>query len=141
RELGVDRNRMVTICAKTEAEMAELSPKEQTAYLKELGAEESGLEKLIRRAYATLGLINFLTAGVKEVRAWTITVGLSAQQAAGVIHSDFEKNFIKADVVDFKTFVEVGGWQAAREQGKVRSEGKEYLLRDGEVVEFKIGAS
>ncbi|MEX1068618.1 MAG: DUF933 domain-containing protein, partial [Patescibacteria group bacterium] len=85
--------------------------------------------------------INFLTAGVKEVRAWTITVGLSAQQAAGVIHSDFEKNFIKADVVDFKTFVEVGGWQAAREQGKVRSEGKEYLLRDGEVVEFKIGAS
>ncbi|MEX2053778.1 MAG: redox-regulated ATPase YchF [Patescibacteria group bacterium] len=141
RELGVDRNRMVTICAKTEAEMAELSPEEQEAYLREMGAGESGLEKLVRRAYATLGLINFLTAGVKEVRAWTITVGLSAQQAAGVIHSDFEKNFIKADVVDFKTFVEVGGWQAAREQGKVRSEGKEYLLRDGEVVEFKIGAS
>jgi len=141
QELGVARNQVVTICAKTEAELADLSPEEQAAYLKELGVGESGLEKLIQRAYATLGLINFLTAGTIEVRAWTIQKGTAAQQAAGVIHSDFEKSFIKADVVDFETFVEVGGWQAAREQGKVRSEGKEYLVQDGEVVEFKIGAS
>lgn len=141
QELGVDRNQVVTICAKTESELADLSPEEQKTYLQELGVGESGLEKLIQRAYVTLGLINFLTAGVKEVRAWTIQKGLSAQQAAGVIHSDFEKNFIKADVVDFETFIKVGGWQAAREQGLVRSEGKEYEIKDGEVVEFKIGAS
>jgi hypothetical protein len=141
QELGVNRNQLVTICAKTEAELADLSPEEQSAYLKELGVGESGLEKLIRRAYATLGLINFLTAGSKEVRAWTIPAGISAQEAAGVIHSDFEKNFIKADVVTFETFVRGGSWQAAREQGQVRSEGKEYLIQDGEVVEFKIGAA
>ena len=141
QELGVDRNQVVTICAKTEAELAELSPEEQGAYLKELGVGESGLEKLIQRAYDTLGLINFLTAGTIEVRAWTIQKGTAAQQAAGVIHSDFEKNFIKADIVDFEPFVRVGGWQAARERGKVRSEGKEYLIQDGEVVEFKIGAA
>ena len=141
RELGVERNQVVTICAKTEAELAELSPEEQGAYLKELGVGESGLEKLIQRAYATLGLINFLTAGTIEVRAWTIQKGTAAQQAAGVIHSDFEKNFIKADIVDFETFVKVNGWQSARERGKVRSEGKEYLIQDGEVVEFKIGAA
>jgi len=140
QELGINRNQVVTICAKTEAELADLSPEEQVAYLQEIGVGKPGLEKLIQRAYTTLGLINFLTAGVKEVRAWTIQKGISAQQAAGVIHSDFEKNFIKADVVDFETFVKVGGWQAAREQGKVRSEGKEYLIQDGEVVEFKIGA-
>ncbi len=140
RELEVDRNQVVTICAKTEAEMSDLSPEEQKTYLQELGVGESGLEKLIQRAYTTLGLANFLTAGVKEVRAWTIKKGTAAQQAAGVIHSDFEKNFIKADVVDFETFIKLGGWKAAREQGKVRSEGKEYPIQDGEVVEFKIGA-
>lgn len=141
RELKVDRNQVVTICAKTEAEMADLSQEEQKAYLQELGVGDSGLEKLIQRAYTTLGLANFLTAGVKEVRAWTIKKGMAAQQAAGVIHSDFEKNFIKADVVGFETFVKLGGWKAAREQGKVRSEGKEYPVQDGEVVEFKIGAA
>ena len=140
QELKIDRNQVVTICAKTEAELADLSPEEQVAYLQEIGVGKPGLEKLIQRAYATLGLINFLTAGTIEVRAWTIQKGISAQQASGVIHSDFEKNFIKADVVDFETFVKVGGWQAAREQGKVRSEGKDYLIQDGEVVEFKIGA-
>ncbi len=140
-ELGISQNQIVTICAKTEAELAELTSEEQKKYLEELGVGRSGLERLIQRSYATLWLITFLTAGVKEVRAWTIKQYTPAQKAAGVIHSDFEKNFIKADVVDFETFVSVGGWKAAREQGKVRSEGKAYLLRDGEVVEFKIGAT
>jgi len=141
KELGVSPTQTVAICAKTEAELAELAPEEQKSYLKELGVEESGLERLIQRSYATLGLITFLTAGIKEVRAWTIKRYSSAQKAAGVIHSDFERNFIKADVISFEEFVAIGGWKAAREQGKVRSEGKSYLLQDGEVVEFKIGAT
>jgi len=105
-----------------------------------LGVEKSGLERLIQKAFATLGLITFLTAGEKEVRAWTIPAGISAQEAAGVIHTDFIKKFIKADVVAFTDFVTLGGWKAARDAGKVRSEGRDYTMKDGEVVEFKIGA-
>jgi hypothetical protein len=139
KELGIERNQIVAICARTEAELAELSEEDQKVYLKDLGVEKSGLERLIQRAFSTLGLITFLTAGEKEVRAWTIKAGINAQDAAGVIHTDFIKNFIKADVVDFNDFISVGGWKACREAGKVRSEGRDYVMKDGEVVEFKIG--
>lgn len=125
------------ISAKIEAELASLSEEEQKAYLKELGLEASGLDRLIQKAYQMLGLISFLTCGVKEVRAWTIARGMKAPQAAGVIHTDFEKKFIKADVVSYENFE---GWKRARESGKLRSEGKAYIMQDGEVVEFKIGA-
>lgn len=136
-EQHVNKGGRLAICAKTEAELAVLSDEEQQAYLKELGLEASGLDRLIQKAYEMLGLISFLTCGVKEVRAWTIQKGTKAPQAAGVIHTDFEKKFIKADVVSFDDFT---GWKAAREKGLVRSEGRDYEIRDGDVVEFKIGA-
>jgi len=138
-ELGVSREQIIIVSAKTESELSELSEDDQKAYLKELGVEKSGLERLIQKAFATLGLITFLTAGEKEVRAWTIKKGISAQEAAGVIHTDFIKKFIKADVVDFNEFISNGGWKAARELGKVRSEGRDYVVKDGDVVEFRIG--
>lgn len=140
KELGVDKDQIVVISAKTESELSELSEDDQKAYLKDLGVEKSGLERLIQKAFKTLGLITFLTAGEKEVRAWTIKNGTAAQNAAGVIHTDFIKKFIKADVVDFNDFVENSGWKTCRELGKVRSEGRDYIMKDGEVVEFKIGA-
>lgn len=130
----------LAICAKIESELVSLSPDEQLAYLKELGLTASGLDRLIQKAYQMLGLISFLTAGVKEVRAWTIPSEIPAQQAAGVIHTDFIKKFIKADVCSLADFIALGGWVKAREAGKVRSEGRDYQIKDGEVVEFKIGA-
>jgi hypothetical protein len=140
RELQpVDGASPLAISAKIESELAGLAPEEQTAYLKELGLAASGLDRLIQKAYAMLGLLSFLTAGVIEVRAWTIERGTKAPQAASVIHTDFEKKFIKADVIPFSEFVAAGGWGEARESGKVRSEGKDYLVKDGDVVEFKVG--
>jgi hypothetical protein len=139
-ELKVDRNQIVAICAKTESELSDLSPEDQKIYMQDLGIKKSGLERLIQKAFATLGLMTFLTAGEKEVRAWTIPVGISAQEAAGVIHTDFIKKFIKADIVSFTDFTENNGWKACRELGKVRVEGRDYVMKDGEVVEFKIGA-
>lgn len=139
-ELKVSKDQIIIISAKTESELSELSEEDQRAYLKDLGVEKSGLERLIQKAFATLGLITFLTAGEKEVRAWTIKQGINAQEAAGVIHTDFVKKFIKADVVDFNDFVSNGGWKACRELGRVRSEGRDYIMKDGDVVEFKIGA-
>jgi len=139
KELGVGKDQVVAICAKVEAELADLSTEEQKEYLKTLGTEESALDKLIKKAFKTLGLVTFLTAGEKEVRAWTINDGISAQQASGVIHTDFMNKFIKADACDFNDFVDLGGWKSARENGKVRSEGRDYIMRDGDVVEFKIG--
>jgi len=138
-ELGVNKDQIVAICAKTESELSELSDEDQKVYMQDLGIRKSGLERLIQKAFATLGLITFLTAGEKEVRAWTIPAGIDAQNAAGVIHTDFIKKFIKADVVDLSEFVEAGGWKAARDLGKVRSEGRDYIMKDGDVVEFKIG--
>jgi len=140
KELGVSENQVIAICAKTESELSELSEEDQTTYLKDLGVEKSGLERLIQKAFSTLGLITFLTAGEKEVRAWTIKAGINAQEASGVIHTDFIKKFIKADIVNFDDFVGNGGWKACRELGKVRVEGRDYIMKDGEVVEFKIGA-
>lgn len=133
-------DQIVVICAKTEAELADLSPEDQKIYMEDLGIKKSGLERLIQKAFKTLGLITFLTAGEKEVRAWTIPAGFNAQEAAGVIHTDFIKKFIKADVVDFEDFAVGGGWKNCRELGKVRSEGRDYIMKDGDVVEFKIGA-
>lgn len=139
QENGLSSDQVVAISAKTEEQLAGFSPEESQEYLKDLGIDESGLVRLIQKAYKTLGLISFLTAGEKEVRAWTIKVGTSAQNAAGVIHNDFVKKFIKADVVSFNDFVALTGWKSAREQGKVRSEGRDYEMKDGDVVEFKIG--
>ncbi len=131
---------VLPISAKIEAELAELSEEEQRAYLKDLGLEKSGLERLIQKAYEMLGLISFLTMGVKEVRAWTITKGTKAPQAAGVIHTDFEKKFIKAEIISYADLVALGSRKKAQELGKLRFEGKEYEMQDGDVVEFKIGA-
>lgn len=131
--------RVCVIDAKLEADLGQFAPAEREEYLRSLGIKDSGVDQLIKISYSALGLISFLTCGEKEVRAWTITRGLKAPQAAGVIHTDFEKNFIKAEVVDYKNFIEVGGWKKARELGKVRLEGKEYEMKDGDVVEFKVG--
>jgi len=127
------------LSAKLESEIVVLSESEQKEYLKQYGLEESGLSRLIKKAYETLGLISFLTAGVKEVRAWTIKKGTLAPKAAGVIHSDFEKHFIKADVIPYEKFVEVSGWTKAREKGLVLTVGKDYEVKDGDVIEFKVG--
>ncbi len=138
-EVSLQADQIIAISAKVESEIASLDESDQLTYLKDLGVGRAGLERLIRKAFATLGLITFLTAGKKEVRAWTIQKEFNAQMAAGVIHSDFEKKFIKADVVSIADFINQGGWKIAREQGKVRSEGKEYQVKDGDVIEFKIG--
>ena len=135
---SIDGN--VYICAKVESELSSLSEEDAKEYLKELGINESGLDKLIRKAYKTLGLISFLTTGETESRAWTVKKGSKAPQAAAVIHTDFEKKFIKAKVCDYNSFVELGGWKMAAEKGKVRFEGKEYEMKDGDVVEFMIGS-
>jgi len=127
------------LSAKLESEIVVLNENEQKEYLKQYNLEESGLNRLIKKAYETLGLISFLTAGVKEVRAWTIKKGTLAPQAASVIHSDFEKHFIKADVIPYEKFVEIGGWTKAREKGLVQTVGKDYEINEGEVVEFKVG--
>ncbi|HVZ11748.1 MAG TPA: DUF933 domain-containing protein, partial [Patescibacteria group bacterium] len=138
-EFGFAADSMVVICAKIESELAELSDEDQVQYLHDLGVEESGLSRLIKRAYGELGLISYLTCGEKEVRAWTVKKGSSAPEAAGEIHTDFIKNFIKAEVVSFDEFVSLGGWKAARAAGKARMEGKDYIVADGDVIEFKIG--
>lgn len=131
--------KFVVICAKIESELSELSEEEQREYLRNLGLKESGLERLIKKAYQTLGLISFLTAGEKEVRAWTIRLGSTSLVASGTIHTDFMKNFIKAEVVSFEDFVQFHGWKGAREKGKARFEGRDYIVKDGDVIEFKIG--
>ncbi len=130
----------LVICAKVEEELVDLSEEERVEYLKELGIEETGLERLIKKAYHLLGLASFLTAGKKEVRAWTFKVGYKAPQAAGVIHTDFEKNFIRAQVVSYDQLIEAGSLAEAKKKGWVRTEGKEYIMKDGDVVEFLIGS-
>lgn len=133
-------NNCVKICAETESQLSAMSEQEQKDYLFSLGVASSGLDLLIKKSYETLGLISFLTTGELESRAWTIEKGMKAPQAAGVIHTDFEKKFIKCDTISYDDFVSLGGWKKAREAGKVRSEGKEYVMQDGDVVEFKIGS-
>lgn len=138
--LQIPKSKFVVICAKIEAELAALTEEEQKDYLHELGFPNSGLERLIMRAYDTLGLISFLTAGEKEVRAWTVRKGGNAVEAAGEIHTDFMKKFIKAEVIAYEDYVETSSRKGAREVGKARLEGKDYIIKDGDVIEFKIGA-
>lgn len=140
QELGVEQNQVVIVSAKTESELSELTEIEQREYLCDLGVTQSGLERLITKAFATLGLMTFLTAGELEVRAWTIPVGTLAPAAAGVIHTDFIKHFISAKVCSYPDFVEYDGWKGAGEKGKVRTEGKGYVMREGDVVEFLTSA-
>ena len=129
---------VVTFSAQVEAELAELDPEDRSEFLGSLGLEESGLDRLAHAAYHLLGLQSYFTAGEKEVRAWTIHRGDKAPTAAGVIHSDFEKGFIRAETVAYDDFIRVGGWKAAREQGLARAEGKEYLVQDGDVMLFRF---
>ncbi|NGQ96093.1 redox-regulated ATPase YchF [Brevibacillus sp. SYP-B805] len=129
---------VVVISAKVEAEIAELDGEDKAMFLEELGLRESGLDRLIRAAYNLLGLITYFTAGVQEVRAWTIRKGTKAPQAAGVIHSDFERGFIRAEVVSYDDLVEAGSVSAARDKGKYRLEGKEYVVQDGDVMHFRF---
>jgi ribosome-binding ATPase YchF (GTP1/OBG family) len=126
------------ISAQIESELIDLEPEEATAFLKELGVEESGVGALIRATYHLLGLRTFFTAGEKEVRAWTIHAGDTAPKAAGVIHTDFERGFIKAETVAYDDLVRCGSTAAAREQGVYRMEGKEYVVADGDVMLFKF---
>ena len=128
----------MVICAKTEEELSGLDDEERQMFLQELGETQSGLDKLVKASYNLLGLLSYLTAGEKEVRAWTIEQGTKAPQAAGKIHTDFEKGFIRAEIVDYDVLVELGSFNAAKEHGKVRSEGKEYVIKDGDVVLFRF---
>lgn len=127
---------VVAVCAKIEAELADLEDEDKAAFLADLGLEEPGLNRLIRAGYDLLGLQTYFTAGVKEVRAWTIHKGDTAPQAAGVIHTDFEKGFIRAQTIAFADFIACGGEQGAKEAGKMRAEGKEYVVQDGDVMNF-----
>jgi ribosome-binding ATPase len=141
---AIERDRenaeVVTFSAKVEAELAELAPEDRTDFLESLGVSESGLDRLAHAAYHLLGLQSYFTAGEKEVRAWTIHRGDKAPAAAGVIHSDFEKGFIRAETVAYDDFVRVGGWKPAREQGLSRAEGKEYVVQDGDVLLFRFSS-
>ena len=128
----------MVISAKIEEELSMLDEEDQALFLEEYGLTESGLDRLVKTSYKTLGLLSYLTAGEKEVRAWTIEQGTKAPQAAGKIHSDFEKGFIRAEIVDYDILVELGGFNQAKEKGKVRSEGKEYVIKDGDVVLFRF---
>ena len=128
----------LVICAKTEEEISQLEPDEQEMFLTELGLKESGLNRLVKASYRLLGLISYLTTGEDETRAWTIKVGTKAPHAAGKIHTDFERGFIRAEVVAYDTLMECGTYLKAKEQGKVRSEGKEYVMKDGDVVLFRF---
>ena len=130
----------VCISAKIEAELTGLSEEEASEFMKELGVKETGLNLLVKKGYETLNLITFFTAGEKEARAWTVKRDAAAPQAAGVIHSDFEEKFIRAEVVAYDDFITFGGWPGAREKGKVRMEGKEYVVQDGDVMLFHHGA-
>ncbi len=129
---------VITVCAKIEEEIAELEPEEKEMFLAELGIEESGLDKLIKASYRLLGLGTYFTAGEQEVRAWTFKKGMKAPEAAGIIHSDFERGFIRAETVSYEDLLEVGSMTNAREKGKIRLEGKDYVVQDGDVIHFRF---
>ena len=126
------------MCAAIEAELVELDAEERREYLDELGFEEPGLNRVIRAGYQLLGLQTYFTAGVKEVRAWTTHIGATAPQAAGEIHTDFEKGFIRAEVIHFDDFIACNGEHGAKEAGKLRLEGKDYIVQDGDVMHFRF---
>lgn len=128
----------VLVSARLEEELIELSPEDAASMLKELGISSSGLDRLIHAAYEALGLQTYFTAGVKEVRAWTVKIGATAPEAAGVIHTDFEKGFIRAETISYNDFVQAGSEQKAKESGKMRTEGKQYIVQDGDVMHFRF---
>ena len=139
RKLAADEGaQVVAVCAAIEAEISQLEEADRAEFLRELGLEEPGLNRVIRAGYALLGLQTYFTAGVKEVRAWTVKKGATAPQAAGVIHTDFERGFIRAEVIGYDDFIALGGEQGAKEAGKLRLEGKEYLVREGDVMHFRF---
>jgi len=139
KEYASSKNReVVKLCAKLEEEMIDMSEEEKKEFLNDLGAEESGLEQIIRKSFAKLNLINYFTAGKIEVRSWTIVNGWKAPKAAGVIHGDFEKGFIRAEVISYEDFVKYGGEQGAKEAGKMRLEGKDYIVQNGDVMHFRF---
>jgi ribosome-binding ATPase YchF (GTP1/OBG family) len=129
---------VVAVCAAIEAEIAQLEDADRAEFLKDLGLEEPGLNRVIRAGYALLGLQTYFTAGPKEVRAWTVKKGATAPRAAGVIHTDFERGFIRAEVIAFDDYVALKGEQGAKEAGKLRLEGKEYLVKEGDVMHFRF---
>ena len=135
REEGAE---VVAVCNKLESEIAELDDEEKLLFLTDMGMEEPGLDRVIRAGYKLLGLQTYFTAGVKEVRAWTVKVGATAPQAAGVIHTDFEKGFIRAEVIGYEDFIQYRGEQGAKDAGKWRLEGEEYIVQDGDVVHFRF---
>lgn len=137
-EIKIQDNSLVPVCAKTEFELSELSAEDKINYLKELGVEKSGLERVIQKAYETLGLQSFYTAGVKEVRAWTINKNATAPEAAGVIHTDFERGFIMAEIVSYTDFVANNGWEGAKIKSLLRHEGKTYIMHPDDIVEFRF---
>ncbi|MDJ0656197.1 MAG: redox-regulated ATPase YchF [Xanthomonadales bacterium] len=130
--------RVVPVCAAIEAEIAQLDPEDRADFLQDLGLDEAGLDLLIREGYDLLGLLTYFTAGPKEVRAWTVKTGSTAPQAAGKIHTDFERGFIRAETISFDDFVALGGEQGAKEAGKTRLEGKEYIVQEGDVIHFRF---
>ncbi|MAJ90844.1 MAG: hypothetical protein CMF40_01480 [Legionellales bacterium] len=134
-----DNSHLITICATIESEISELGDEdEKEELLKEMGMNEPGLNLIIKAGYDLLGLQNYFTAGPKEVRAWTIPVGVTAQRAAGVIHTDFERGFIRAEVTAFNDYIQHSGEQGAKDAGKCRSEGKEYIVNDGDIILFRF---
>src|SRR5690606_19851228 len=127
---------VVAVCAAVEAEIAQLDDEDKAVFLEDMGMEEPGLNRVIRAGYTLLGLQTYFTAGVKEVRAWTVPVGATAPQAAGVIHTDFERGFIRAQTIAYEDFIQYKGEQGAKEAGKMRAEGKDYIVQDGDVLNF-----
>jgi ribosome-binding ATPase YchF (GTP1/OBG family) len=134
-------NETVKICAKIEEDLCDLDDEEKEMFLEELGLEESGLDRLVAEAYSLLGLETFFTEGEKECRAWTFKKGMKAPECAGVIHTDFEKGFIKAEVVSYDDFIQYGSWAKVREAGKLRLEGKDYVFKDGDITVFRFNVS
>jgi len=139
REIAAEeRAEVVVVCNKLESEIAELEADEKLEFLQEMGMEEPGLDRVIRAGYTLLGLQTYFTAGPKEVRAWTVKKGATAPKAAAVIHTDFEKGFIRAEVVGYEDFVANNGEQGAKDAGKWRLEGKDYLVKDGDIIHFRF---
>ena len=133
-----DNSKVIVLCAKMEEELSGFDDEEKKAFLNELGIDEPGLDKLIKASYSLLGLKTYFTAGPKEVRAWTFSDGMKAPACAGIIHSDFEKGFIRAEVISFDDYKKYGGEKGAKEAGKLRSEGKEYIMQDGDICLFRF---
>jgi ribosome-binding ATPase YchF (GTP1/OBG family) len=134
------KGRLVPVCVKLEADLTNMSAEEKKEYLAMANQTESGLDRLIQEAYDVLGLLTFFTSGADEARAWTVTKGASAPQAAGKIHTDFEKNFIRAEVTNWKDYLDNGGEAGSRAKGLTKIEGKEYIMKDGDVCYFRVGA-